>query len=141
MTTEAVDGTYDTTDTGGGASPASSAAPLVLEEGRAFRSDAETRALVNAVYGVADADPYDNPLPEEQVGAPVAADLKTGPEPVDESESVEGAEPVEDPAQPSDDVEPEVEPEAEPEPVVEPEVVAEPAPAPKPKRGLRKPKA
>lgn len=77
----AATGTLDTSETGGAhagtsvVEQPSEPGPLVIAEGRAFRSEEETRALVNLAYGVEDADDYANPAPAPQVGAPVETAL------------------------------------------------------------------
>jgi hypothetical protein len=56
-------GTLDTSETGGahaGISVVETRQPGTLAEGRAFRSDEETRELVNLAYGVADTEPDDD---------------------------------------------------------------------------------
>lgn len=87
-------GTLDTSETGG-AAPAHPAVVTDtssgIPEGRAFRPEAETRDLVNAAYGVEDADPYpvvEDEIPEGQIVAdePVPSPEDLGAVPVVEGD-------------------------------------------------------
>jgi hypothetical protein len=130
----AATGTLDTSETGGAHSGTAvvDSASIGLPEGRAFRPESETRDLVNAAYGVVDADPFpvdENEIPEGEIvsdqviptpedegaipvieGDPQPTDVTSDPEVLAEAAEAQ-AEPISEPV--AEEVEPVVEPVSE----------------------------